>query len=248
VLAGTIDASRKVTAETVGTPYFNDGFLPKALAARGVLDESLEYPYRDDALLVWQAIEKWVTAYVSLYYASDTHVSGDERLTSWAAEIVAKDGGRLLGFGEDGRGKLTTKWYLIKALTMIIFTASAQHAALNFPQAELMTFAPIVPFATYRSAPLSASESANNPLLDMYAPMDIGMLQVEFLSMLGGIYHTKLGEYPALWFRDLAIHRALEQFQQELVEIGKTIETRNRGRFGPYLYFLPEKIPQSINI
>lgn len=248
VLAGTIDASRKVAAESLATPYFNEGFLPKALAARGVLDENLEYPYRDDALLVWQAIERWVTAYVGLYYASDTHVSGDEQLMSWAQEIVAKDGGRIVGFGEDGRGKLSTTWYLIKALTMIIFTSSAQHAAVNFPQAELMTYTPIVPFATYRSAPLSASESANNPLLDMYAPMDVAMLQVEFLSVLGGIYYTKLGEYPALWFRDLAIHRPLEQFQQELAGIGKTIEMRNRGRFGPYPYFQPEKIPQSINI
>jgi arachidonate 15-lipoxygenase len=248
VLAGTIDASRNVVVEALAAPYFNEGFLPKALAARGVLDSKLEYPYRDDALLVWQAIERWVTAYVGLYYASDTHVSGDGQLTNWAAEIVSPKGGRLLGFGEDGRGKLTTTWYLIKAVTMIIFTGSAQHAAVNFPQADMMTYTPVVPFATYRNAPISPSESANNPLLDLYAPMDIAMLQVEFLSALGSVYHTKLGDYPMTWFRDLAIHAPLERFHQELVEIGKTIEQRNRARFAPYPYFLPEKIPQSINI
>jgi arachidonate 15-lipoxygenase len=248
LLGGTIESSRKVAIESLATPYFNEGFLPKALAARGVLDENLDYPYRDDALLVWHAIERWVTAYVGLYYASDTQVSADEWLTHWAAEIVAREGGRLLGFGEDGRGKLTTTWYLVKALTMIIFTASAQHAAVNFAQADLMTFSPAVPLATYRTAPLSASESANNPLLDMLAPMDIAMLQVEFLSLLGGVYHTKLGEYPAVWFQDPAIHTQLERFQEELVTIGRTIEGRNRTRLAPYPYFMPERIPQSINI
>jgi arachidonate 15-lipoxygenase len=248
VMAGTIDATRKVAAEAVLTPYFNDGFLPKALAARGVLDENLEYPYRDDALLVWQAIERWVTAYVSHYYPADGHVTADQTLTQWAAEIVSKDGGRLPGFGEDGRGKLTTTWYLTKALTMIIFTASGQHAAVNFVQADYMTFTPTVPFASYRSAPLSAAESANNPTLDMLAPMEIAMLQVEFLSILGGVYYTKLGAYPALWFHNLSVLAALAQFQQELVAIGRTIEARNRSRFGPYPYFLPDRIPQSINI
>ena len=247
-LAGTIDASRIVGATAMAMPYFNEGFLPKALAARGVLDENLEYPYRDDALLLWQAIERWVTAYVGLYYASDAHVSGDEPLRRWAAEIVAPDGGRLPGFGEDGRGKLTTTWYLIKAVTMIIFTASAQHAAVNFAQADLMTFTPMVPAATYRNAPISASESANNPLLDMLAPMEVAAAQVEFLSTLGGVYHTKLGAYPTLWFREPAIHHALEALQRELVEIGRTIEGRNRSRLGPYPFFLPERIPQSINI
>jgi len=243
LMGGTIDASRKVAVEGLSTPYFNEGFLPKALATRGVLDENLDYPYRDDALLIWQAIERWVTAYVGMYYASDTHVSGDELLAHWAAEIVAHDGGRLLGFGEDGRGKLTTTWYLVKALTMIIFTSSAQHAAVNFAQADLMTFTPAVPLATYRSAPLSAAESANNPTLDMLAPMDMAMLQVEFLSLLGGVYHTKLGAYPKFWFRDAAIHTALERFQGELVEIGRIIEARNRTRLGPYPYFVPERIP-----
>jgi len=248
VLGGTIESSRKVAAESLATPYFNEGFLPKALAARGVLDENLDYPYRDDALLVWHAIERWVTAYVGLYYVSDTQVSGDEALTRWAAEIVSRDGGRLLGFGEDGRGKLTTTWYLVKALTMIIFTASAQHAAVNFAQADLMTFAPAVPLATYRGAPLSASESAKNPRLDMLPPLDVAMLQVEVLSMLGGVYHTKLGAYPTVWFQDMVIHTELERFQQELVTIGRTIDERNRARLAPYPYFLPDRIPQSINI
>lgn len=248
MLGGTIDASRKVAVESLATPCFNDGFLPKALAARGVLHEDLDYPYRDDALLIWHAIERWVTAYVGMYYVADRHISRDEALMRWAAEIVAQDGGRLLGFGEDGRGKLTTTWYLVKALTMIIFTASAQHAAVNFAQADLMTFAPAVPLATYRGAPLSAAESANNPLLDMLAPMDIAMLQVEALSMLGGVYHTQLGAYPTSWFPDMAIHAALERFQQELVTIGQTIDERNRTRLAPYPYFVPERIPQSINI
>lgn len=248
LLAGTIEASRAVAVQTLATPCFNDGFLPKALATRGVLDENLDYPYRDDALLVWHAIERWVSTYVGLYYASDTHVIGDDALGRWMIEIVSRDGGRLLGFGEDGRGKLTTTWYLIKALTMILFTASAQHAAVNFVHGDLLAFAPAAPLAAYRAAPVSIAESANNPTLDMLPPMDMALLQMEFGSLLGGVYHTQLGAYPNFWFRDAAIHTAIERFQHELAEIGRTIEERNQTRFGPYPYLIPARIPQSINI
>jgi arachidonate 15-lipoxygenase len=42
--------------------------------------------------------------------------------------------------GQDGR--VQTQNYLAAAVTLIIFTASAQHAAVNYPQSFIMSYAP----------------------------------------------------------------------------------------------------------
>lgn len=134
LLSSTIDNSRVLAAIGLQSYSFNQAMLPNQLKQRGVDDPNLlpVYPYRDDALLVWDAIHQWVSDYVKVYYSSDEEIQADKRLQAWAAEAIAYDGGRVPDFGEDGGIK--TRQYLIDAVTLIIFTASAQHAAVNFPQ------------------------------------------------------------------------------------------------------------------
>ncbi|WP_395840640.1 lipoxygenase family protein [Archangium violaceum] len=250
LLGGTIQADRTLTVQSLlGSDYdFNRGMLPKQLELRGVTDAGLEYPYRDDALQVWGAIERWVRAYVGIHYASDEAVTQDQALQQWSAELVAEDGGRVRGFGEDGQGKLSTVEYLSQALTMILFTSSAQHAAVNFAQAGLMTFTPLAPGAAYRAAPLSVADAALNPSLDQYPPLDMAAEQLDFLSLLGGVYYSRLGQYRPFWFKGLNVMAALHTFKEELKQIGQEIEQRNANRYGPYPYLIPTNIPQSINI
>lgn len=249
VMAGTIDASRTVAVQGLLSYRFNEAFLPASLEARGVTSPDLDYPYRDDAQLVWKAVERWVTAYVENFYASDEAVRSDNDLQAWGAEIVAEDGGRLRGFGAGGTGRIPDRAYLINALTMIIFTAGAQHAAVNFAQAQIMTYVPAAPGAAYRAAPLSLADAKLSPYLDLLPPLDMAMTQVEFLSLLGGVYYTKLGDYgPTAWLLHPAVRKALDRFQGELSGIGQEIAARNEKRYGPYPFLIPDQIPQSINI
>ncbi|WP_375758956.1 lipoxygenase family protein [Corallococcus exercitus] len=252
LLGGTIQSNRAVTVASLleDPDYdFTQGMLPHALEQRGVMDPDLDYPYREDARLVWGAIEQWVRAYVGLHYSNDAAVAGDAALQAWAAELVAQDGGRVKGFGEDGvAGKLTTVEYLVQALTMLLFTGSAQHAAVNFAQAGVMTFVPLAPGAAYRAAPPTRADAALNPGLDPYPPLDMAAEQLDFLTLLGSLHHSKLGDYPLLHFKDPAVHGPLKAFQAELERIGGVIEQRNTARFEPYPYLLPSLIPQSINI
>ncbi|HEX8538335.1 MAG TPA: lipoxygenase family protein, partial [Cystobacter sp.] len=247
-LAGTIWESRKVAAEGLLAKPFNSLFLPADLEARGVTSASLEYPYREDALELWRAIDEWVSSYVKLYYRSDEQVRTDAALQEWAAEIVSQEGGRIPGFGDAGDGRIQTVAYLCQALTMIIFTASAQHAAVNSPQAELMTYAPATPPAAYRAAPLSESDSANSDYLDYLPPLELATLQMEFLHVLGGVFYTRLGHYQTHWFKDKQVGEPLARFQKKLDEIEKLITERNHTRFGPYPFLLPSRVPQSINV
>ena len=131
---------------------FNESMLPTFLALRGVDDaESFpDYPYRDDGLLIWHSIHQWVDDYLSLYYHSDQEVQEDRELQGWIEALVAVDGGRMIGVGQEtvsGGVDIHSKAYLVDAVTLIIFTSSAQHAAVNFPQASDMSYAPNMPLA-----------------------------------------------------------------------------------------------------
>jgi len=68
--------------------------VPKTFALRGVdnVDQLPDYPYRDDALLIWEAIHQWVADYLALYYdggnAGDNAVLRDGELQSWLADLT----------------------------------------------------------------------------------------------------------------------------------------------------------------
>ncbi|WP_392482371.1 lipoxygenase family protein [Nostoc sp. C110] len=247
LLSASIDNSRVLAVLGLQSYGFNSAILPKQFQQRGVDDPNLLpiYPYRDDALLVWDAIHQWVWDYLNLYYTTDEDIHQDTALQAWAAEISAYDGGRIPDFGEDGGIK--TLNYLIDATTLIIFTASAQHAAVNFPQKDLMGYAAAIPMAGYLPASTLKREVTEQDYLNLLPPLDQAQRQYNLLSLLGSVYYNKLGEYQQGYFTDQKIKPLLQAFQSNLQQVEDTIKQRNLHR-PPYEYLLPSKIPQSINI
>ncbi|XP_069741948.1 polyunsaturated fatty acid 5-lipoxygenase isoform X5 [Narcine bancroftii] len=108
--------------------------FPQAIMMRGV--ESTEklpyYYYRDDSLKVWDAVQGFVTEVVNIYYDDDEAVQMDIELQAFVKDVFVyglKDN-KKTGFPKS----LKTIQKLIEYLTMIIFTTSCQHAAVNFGQ------------------------------------------------------------------------------------------------------------------
>jgi arachidonate 15-lipoxygenase len=237
-LAGTIASARAVIAGArLGQPF--DRYAPPVeLAARDVMDPDLHYPYRDDALLLWQAISAWTEAYVSHTTPSDEAVAADAALERWRAELADPALGAVAAFGQDS-GPFTTRAGLAHALAILVFVASAQHAALSSPQEGLMRYAPGVPGALY-------TPHVPPDLVSTLPPLDLAQLQLESLSLLGGVRYTRLGHY-----RDGALPAevlpALLAFRQALEAAELTITARNQARPLPYPYLLPSGIPQSIH-
>ena len=247
LLSSTIDNSRVLIVKGFQARGFNADMLPRRLHDRGVDDLSglPVYPYRDDGLLVWGAIHDWVAAYLGLTYSSDSDVTGDRDLQNWASELVAFDGGRLQDFGDSGNGRIETLAYLVDAVTMIIFTASAQHAAVNFPQNGIMSFTPAMPTAGYEPAQAIAEGTVD--WLNLLPPLDQAQTQLNLLYLLGSVYFTKLGFYEEAHFTDPRVAAPLQAFQQRLQTINEIIDGRNGNR-PVYDYLKPVNIPQSINI
>lgn len=252
IFAGTIHSTQELAVAARLDFDFTARMLPHDLAARGVGPGSAlaDFPYRDDALLVWGAIHDWVRGYIGLYYASDADVLADTELAAWAACVAGE--AKVKGFGP-----IATRAALVDACTMIIFTASAQHAAVNFPQKDIMAFAPAVTGAGWQSAPPSQTGQEKAGWLAMMPPMALALEQLNVLELLGSLHYRPLGDYRSTnapygpWFADprvTAPEGPLAAFQTRLASIEAQIVARNAQRLRPYPYLQPSLIPTSINI
>lgn len=252
IFAGTIHSTQELAAAARLDFDFTAKMLPHDLAARGVGPGSAlaDFPYRDDGLLVWDAIHAWAKSYIGLYYASDADVRGDTELAAWAACVSGE--AKIKGFGPIDSVKA-----LVDACTMIMFTASAQHAAVNFPQKDIMAFAPAVTGAGWQSAPASQGGQDKAGWLAMMPPMALSLEQLNVLELLGSLHYRPLGDYRstnapyAPWFADPQVtgpEGPLVQFQTHLASIDARIAARNANRLRPYPYLQPSMIPTSINI
>jgi arachidonate 15-lipoxygenase len=221
--------------------------LPLQFQARDVADRDAfpVYPYRDDSLLYWDAIHEWVDTYLRLYYANDTDVQQDFEVQAWGRELAAEDGGRLKGLPGDGAIQRLAD--LIEVVTFVIYTCSVQHAAVNFPQYDHMSYVPNMPLAGYRPAPTSQTGASEADYIAMLPTMDMAELQMELGFMLGTVHYTELGRYEARHFSDGRVAAPLKRFQQKLADIGRTIAQRNQSRRS-YEILAPQGVPQSINI
>ena len=132
--------------------------------------------------------------------------------------------------------------------TFVLFTCSVQHAAVNFPQYDQMSYIPNMPLAGYAPAPTSSVQDAQmSDYFKMLPPLDMAELQMNLGFMLGTIHYTELGSYDKHHFKDPRIQPHLARFHHELKRIGDEIEERNESR-PAYSTLLPQGIPQSINI
>jgi len=256
VAAGTLKSSILLSVNGAKDyPYsFNESSLPKVLKARGVDDpKSLpNYPYRDDGLLIWNAIYEWVAGYLTLFYADDSSVQNDAMIQAWIQDLTAPNGGQMTGIGErvteDSPVTIQTLAYLIEAVTLIIFTGSANHAAVNFPQAPFMTYMPNMPLAGYRAAPKTTVGISEQDYLDLLPPLSQAENQLNMTYLLGSVYYTRLGNYGDSYFSDKRVQDLLKVFQEKLLDIELEIAARNEARPIEYDVLRPSKIPQSINI
>jgi arachidonate 15-lipoxygenase len=251
ILGGPIAAAQQAAARDRLAFDFYNQMPPVDFANRGVASSSVlpEYPYRDDALLIWQALLDWATNYIGVYYKSDADVVGDGELSAWVTEIASS--GKILGFRP-----ITSRSQLAQVVAMIMFTASAQHAAVNFPQSQFMVYQPV--YSGVMNAPppsgLSASQQNWNALLPN---MVAAIAQMHFLYLLGSVHYRSLGNYQSANFPYLstltdpaitATGGPLSQYRAALTAIEAKINAANTTRSYPYPYLLPSRIPTSTNI
>ncbi len=270
--------TRETSLELINRAYrehsFDDQALPKLTQRQGVEVEFLpDFPYRDDALLLWEAIARYVTRYMQRHYADDMAVQQDPYLQAWATELGEPLASRSRSefpqapswlpesvLAEMGLQpnlpnlprvpgfptQLSSLQQLIEIATQIIFTCGPQHAAVNFSQFDYVGYTPNAPFAAY--CPPRDCKS----LKQLLPPKEQDLGQMELTFALSGIRWGRLGSPDLIQFHEAGDQAVLCQFQADLAAIEREINTRNQHRVAKtgvaYPYLLPSRIPNSINI
>lgn len=240
-----------------------DGQSPEQLFKdRGVDENSLPgFEFRDDTLLLWQAIKKFVREYLTVYYKNDDSVvAEDSELQAFIAALVSPKLANfkgLDGLTETGNSeqpyKIDSFDYLVELVSHIIYLAGPQHAAVNYAQYPLMSFAPSVTGCLYREPPGKDTEmNTAEDLLAWCPPLDIALYTLSFEYLLSGVQYDVFGKYnedPRIaYFKDVNVAEAVADFQCELASIEIEICKRNKTRAMPYTFQLPSMIPNSTSI
>uniref|UniRef100_A0A665VSC1 Arachidonate 5-lipoxygenase a n=1 Tax=Echeneis naucrates TaxID=173247 RepID=A0A665VSC1_ECHNA len=111
--------------------------FPDMIKSRGMesKEELPTYFYRDDGYRVWEATKSFVSDVVQIYYTSDEKLQGDEEVQAFVKDVCSFG---MQDFDHCEFPKsVKSREELIEYLTVIVFTASAQHAAVNFGQLYL---------------------------------------------------------------------------------------------------------------
>ncbi|MCJ8730663.1 hypothetical protein PDJAM_G00187030 [Pangasius djambal] len=224
--------------------------FPDSIKARG-MDSKEELPYyyyRDDGNRVWEIIKSFVADVVHIYYDSDKMVLEDEEIQAFIKDVCSF-GMQDFDYCEFPKS-LQNREQLVEYLTVIIFTASAQHAAINFGQYDWCSWIPNSP-PTMRKPP----------------PTKKGQVDIEFIVNslpdrgrscwhLGAVWALSqfqdnelfLGMYSDEHFIDKPVKKAMEAFREKLDELSKAIKNRNEGKKLPYYYLSPDRIPNSVAV
>lgn len=196
-----------------------------------------DYPYANDGLLIWEAIQKWVRTYVTRYYPDPSLVCNDRELQAWYAESINVGHADLRH--ENWWPELATGDDLTAILTTIIWLASAQHAALNFGQYPYGGYVPNRPPLMRRLIP-DEHDPAYMSFLDdpqkFFLSALPSMLQsTKYMAVVDTLStHSPDEEYIGerqqryTWTGDADMVEAFDGFSTEIQRIEKEIERRNR--------------------
>jgi len=230
-------------------------YLPDDLKARGLDDPDVlpSYHARNDALLIHQAIEDYVSDYVHIYYKDDEALlSVHTEVQNWAAELSRPqdEGGVGLGHLPVGAsGRLERQEDLVKLLTSIIYTASVGHATANFQQYDEYGWTPNKPLALRGDPPRDKSHvHTEKDVLDALPDMSHTLQAIWFGEFLSQRLTNSLGDFETQYIYDPEALEVLDEFRGKLEVVSGQIKESNSHRSPPYEYLLPERVPNSIAI
>ncbi len=247
LFAGTLEGTLSIAGKSRPTNFY-DLALPTELRSRGVDDAALlpEYPYRDDALLIWEAVGAFVKEYLGLYYGTDGDVVNDYELQQWFRELTDTLGGRLRGVTRSGQ--LQTRTELADLITQLVFTCGPQHAAVNFPQYDYIAFTPNMPAAVYSAPPTDAASVSAADVLKVLPPRSQASGQLLIVRALTAFRTERLGDYGSGSLGNPQAGPVIERFRVKLHDVESRINQRNQQRAHPYVYLKPSMIPNSTSI
>ncbi|XP_076001990.1 hydroperoxide isomerase ALOXE3-like [Genypterus blacodes] len=240
---GLTELMRKAWSEVT----YSSLCLPENIAERG-LESIPNFYYRDDGLKLWGIINSFVQAIVGYYYPSESEVSRDSELQAWISEIFTSC------FLENTTSGIPSSFNtvdeVVKFITMVIFTVTGQHSAVNDPQFDYNSFVANCPFQMRKPPPTTKGQSSMQTILETLPNVEDSAKGAGMLWILSSKLSktVSLGSYPEEQFDESAPLESIQKFQEELSLLSKAITQRNAELIIPYTYLDPANVENSVAI
>ncbi|XP_054617012.1 hydroperoxide isomerase ALOXE3-like [Dunckerocampus dactyliophorus] len=219
--------------------------LPENIAARG-LESIPNFYYRDDGLQLWDMINSFVKAVVGHFYRSDSEVVKDSELQGWIYEIFTRCflGNKSSGFPES----FQTVEEVVKFITMVIFTVSGQHSAVNSGQFDYQSFIPNSSMLLRKPPPTVKGQSSMKTILETLPNVGESVKIASIVYVLSQKYYdfVNLGSYPEERFQEPEIQQMAKEFQAQLSKLTDIINARNAQLTVPYMYMNPGRVENGV--
>ncbi|KAK7912870.1 hypothetical protein WMY93_013081 [Mugilogobius chulae] len=206
------------------------------------------YYYRDDGLRLWDIINRFVKGVLTYYYKSDDEVREDTELQKWIQDIY--EHGFLSKASTGIPQSLSTVEEMVKFVTMVIFTCSVQHAAVNGGQYDYGGYMPNTPITLQQPPPTTKGTATQESFLQTLPNIGTtvnGMATMWLLTKQSSDF-VGLGCYPDTHFSEETPQKLMEDFQEELSQLSVKIKERNKNLKVPYTYMDPTEVENSVAI
>ncbi|XP_059196979.1 polyunsaturated fatty acid lipoxygenase ALOX15B-like [Centropristis striata] len=221
--------------------------IPEDIAERG-LEDVPNFYYRDDGLKLWDIIHRFVQRVLGFYYKSDDEVLKDSELQKWIADIY--EHGFLSQASTGIPQSFTTVAEMVKFVTMVIFTGSAQHSAVNGGQFDYSGWMPNSPVSLQHPPPTTKGTTSKATMLQTLPNKGATANGMAVLWLLSQQYSdfVPLGHYPMRHFSEEVPRKLIKVFQAELEVLSAVIKARNKSLEIPYTYLTQAEVDNSVAI
>jgi len=218
---------------------------------RGVLDPAVlpYYPYRDDALPLWDALEEYVGSVLGHFYPSDAELEKDAEMQAWWTDLTTR------GLPADKLPCTELKRVadLTDILTTVIFTGSVQHAAVNYLQYEHYAFVPNAPLCMRREPPRQKGVIGLEDINAMIPTKSQTLWQVAIGRALASFgddeeFLLHKGGWREDYFKEPQLIAIGERFQERMRAQLAAVKARNAKSEVPYTVLQPDRIPCGITV
>jgi len=234
LLGMTLDGVARTLADSQAAWSWRSTSIKADIDRRGLGADALpDYPYRTDGLRLFEEIRCFTGEYVDVYYDNDAEVGRDDELRAFLVEAAS--------FSVGGLPDARTKAILADFLAEYIFQMSVQHAAVNTPQWDYISYSLNMGGALMPPPPGQADDPVRqapgvDEAIDMMELM--GQLAMFFFEPKG------LGHYRDMWtddrnrelaFSDSAAEAAAVRFRDRLEGLRTVMAQERRPLRYPYL-------------
>ncbi|XP_036789712.1 hydroperoxide isomerase ALOXE3-like [Oncorhynchus mykiss] len=219
--------------------------MPEDITERG-LESIPNFFYREDGLRLWDIVHRFVQKMIGHYYTCDSDVQKDSELQNWIKDIFFHGFLAETSTGIPHSFSLMTE--LIKFLTMVIFTVTVQHAALNNGQFDFGGWMPNFPIALQQPPPTTKGQCTESTMLKTFPDINTtvhGMAAVYLLSSQSTDFVALANGYQD-HFSEKTPLELIHETQNVLKKYNFEIQGRNVSLPLPYTYLNPNNMENSV--